>query len=315
MFKLMKYRTLYHKPTIIAIAIVALFVGAFSTVFVSAKYYVPQKIKLGVFDPEGLAQNTANINWQKDFAAWTDPAELLQNKVQAAVQNNRVPLLTLEPWPVSTDPAQRGDAFLTKVTAGAYDPQINTSCVALAGNGEVLVRWGHEMELANNRYPWSGTTPQTYVGAYKHFIDLCRKLAPTVRFVWSPAGDVGSEQYWPGSSYVDYIGISVYSSEAWELANGGVRRSFIEIAKPKLSRMAKFNRPIIVAEMGVTGTDSYKASWLSAIKVRDLRSPNLIGLVYFNSKDVEGAWGVGQTTPDWRLSPAGLLAFSALAVK
>jgi beta-mannanase len=154
-----------------------------------------------------------------------------------------------------------------------------------------------------------------YIEAYKHFVTACRKIAPAAQFVWSPAGEQGSENYWPGSAYVDYIGISVYEYDAWNVAQGLAPRSFTQIAKPKLSRMAKFNKAIIVAEMGVTGTESFKVNWLSAIRTRDLASPNLVGFVYFNSKDVDGAWGSTLPTPDWRLSPAGLQVFSALAVQ
>ncbi len=310
----MKYQILYHKYNVIAIVVTLLILGISTTIFVSAKRYSPQKIKLGIYDPARVADSQINIGWQSDFAAWSDPADLLQNKVHAATQNNRISLLSLEPWPTASDPAQMGNAFLQKVSAGAYDPQIATSCGALVGES-VLMRWGHEMELTTGRYPWSGATPQTYIEAYRHFVSVCRKWAPTIQFVWSPAGEQGSEQYWPGGTYVDYIGISAYGFDAWDIAQGLSPRSFIQIAKTKLARMAKFNKAIIVAEMGVTGADSYKINWLSTIKVKDLASPNLIGFVYFNSKDVDGAWGPTLPTPDWRLSPAGLQAFAGLAAQ
>lgn len=299
----------YKFITILAILLVFLVLPIF------AKNFMPQKIQIGAYDPEGRLKSQRDLTWQSEYVAWTDPVEKITASIRSAHENARLPIITLEPWARSTDLVQKGDPFLIKVIGGEYDAEINTVCGAMANSGEILIRWGHEVEVVNGRYPWSGTSHAVYIDAYKHFVELCKKSSANLKFVWSPAGDPGAEQYWPGADYVDYVGISVYSYDVWELAQGHAQRSFADIAGPKLKRVAGYNKPIIVIEMGVTGSEDYKTNWLTNIKVKDLQSPNLVGMVYFNSRDVDGAWGSKDPTPDWRLKDASAQALSGLIVK
>jgi endoglucanase len=120
--------------------------------------------------------------------------------------------------------------------------------------------------------------------------------------MWSPSGEEGSQKYWPKSEYVDLIGISVYSYNLWDIGHLGKARTFMEVFLPKYWRLSKFDKPILIAEMGVTGSDEYKHSWLRSMSWQINIFPKIIGYVYFNDFDVESAWGTEFPTPDWRIS-------------
>ena len=69
--------------------------------------------------------------------------------------------------------------LLQDIVAGRYDTNIQWACTDIATNpGQVIVRWGHEMENLTGRYPWATSNSGAYVAAYKYVVDKCRAIAP-----------------------------------------------------------------------------------------------------------------------------------------
>jgi len=159
------------------------------------------------------------------------------------------------------------------------------------------------MEMSNSRYPWAGASPALFKEAYQKFVNLCKSKinSDNVKFVWSPAGEQGLENYWPGAEYVDLIGLSVYSYDQYEYKYFNRRRTFQEVFLPIYQRVEKFGKPILIAEMGVTGTDDYKIKWVENV-INELNLyPRTVGFVYLNTLDPQAIWEVGLGNPDWRL--------------
>ena len=132
--------------------------------------------------------------------------------------------------------------------------------------------------------------------------------AHNITYVWSPAGDKGSNQYWPGERFVDWVGMSIFEFPAFDQAYyHQPTRSFHDQMTEKYGRLCIYRKPILITEWGVTGSTEYQLSWLSDA-LRDLRNYPLVRvLIYFNAKDTPGAWGKDYTTPDWRISGYGLM--------
>src|SRR5581483_6673383 len=84
-----------------------------------------------------------------------------------------------------------------------------------------------------------------------------------VRWVWSPAGNSGAEAYYPGSDVVDFVGITILSDAGWERAGGYPQRPFQELLAAKYRLAETFDKPIIVAELGVSGTTEAQQAWLA----------------------------------------------------
>jgi endoglucanase len=261
-------------------------------------------INLGAYDPDGLLQHEPAVKIEHVFVSWANyrSGELLQ-QLHAIRNKGRRPLVSIEPWadgaitPLSS-------SLLSDVITGKYDRTIRAlaSDIAEFRDG-VYVRWGHEMENVTGRYPWAVRSAELYKNAYRHFVTACRLYAPNIHYIWSPVGDSGCERYWPGPAFVDFVGLSVFEFPQFDLRYYHKIRSFSDQMNEKYRRIAAFQKPVIIAEFGVTGDHDFQQAWLCAA-LQDMRNyPLLKAVAYFQAKDTPGAWGPHYTTPDWRIGP------------
>jgi beta-mannanase len=174
----------------------------------------------------------------------------------------------------------------------------------------VLVRWGHEMELAN-LYPWGAQDPAKYQQAFRRVVAIFREEGATnVRFVWSPAGNSNALDYYPGDDVVDYVGVTVLEDAGWDAGFGLPQQSFEDIFGERYQLLAPLGKPMIVSEIAVSGTPEYQTSWLTAAAQALSNYPDLVAVVYFD--DVNPQLNGLLSEPDWRISGDALNAFMAL---
>ena len=138
------------------------------------------------------------------------------------------------------------------------------------------------------RYPWGpqNNSKEEYIAAWRHVVDRFRAAhATNVIWVWSP--HVAYEYwdlYYPGAEYTDWIGTGAlnfgpiaYWSRWWR---------FDEIFGQKYAQMAKFRKPIIIAELGSLGVGGDRAGWYStALDEIATHEPSVLAVVLFNKKD------------------------------
>jgi Beta-mannanase len=260
-------------------------------------------VKLGIYNGSGGCSDCDAFGVEMFFADWAGyDHEHLKAEMSRAVAANRWPMITVEPWPHQRTVAQ-SDSLFSDIVTGKYDHEIASLCEDLnAINSPLFIRWGHEMENVNGRYPWSQSDVVGYVKAYRYFVDHCRALlSHQCFFVWSPVGRKELFRYWPGPDYVDQIGVSVYGFPEYDIRNFGKVRSFADIFSETYQRVSLFDKPIIIAELGVTGDDRHQRYWM----YRAFRSfdqyPRLQVAVYYNSKDSPLAWGKDYPVPDWTI--------------
>ena len=221
------------------------------------------------------------LSW---FQSW-DNAWLHE---QAAAAGDRPLLLAWEP---RHDDGSR--VLLSEIVEGAWDWYLRRFLTGAASyGGPLTVRLAHEMN--GTWCPWSGNPPR-YVQMWRHVVDLGRRIAPNVRWMWCVnAVDIGlrAEDYWPGLPWVDVLGIDGYNGY-------GAWTSFEELFRPmhdRLQRLAAL--PQWIAEVG-SAEDPRKPAWLTDLfRCRGL--PAVERVVFFHA-DKEH---------DWRLdsSPAALEA-------
>jgi endoglucanase len=263
-------------------------------------------VKLGVYDPHGAFADSKTFGIEHFFLDWASyDSEELKTSITAIVSRGRQPLLTVEPWPHKRNPEQSRTLF-SDIVAGRYDKTITRLCSDINSVGApVFIRWGHEMENITGRYPWARSDAVGYVRAYRYFVDLCRRLlVPKSYFVWSPVGNKALSRYWPAPDYVDCIGVSVYAFAEYEIRNYGHTRSFDDIFSEKYQRVSLFDKPVIIAELGVTGDVRHQRSWMRQAFRSFRKYPKLQAAVYFSSQDSPLAWGSDYSVPDWRISPS-----------
>lgn len=263
--------------------------------------YYPGGPVYGVYDPAHDFRNDSYIGVESLFLPWHDgDPEWLREVDAYAFDRGRTVLVTLEPfsWTATTQPPP--ERLRTDILAGRYDATIDKFCGVIgAMRSPVWLRWGHEMEARSDRYPWAGWLPQNYIAAYRHVVARCRQSAPDIKYVWSPRGDVGLAAYFPGRDYVDIVGVSLFGLQSYQRRTSGSDQGFVESFQPVYDRLAPFGLPIIIAELGYSGSADFVMQW-SEEAMRPGRFPMLKAAVYFNAKETAD-WPLGLGRPDWRV--------------
>jgi endoglucanase len=239
------------------------------------------------------------------------------NAIQIATQHHRQLLLTLQPM---TNPLL-GNDLLDDVTFGKYDDVIRQICREISfGRHSVIIRWGHEMEVRQARYPWSGRSPDKYIAAYRHVVLLMKALirSPSVTYVWSPDGKPGSSEYWVGADVTNYIGFSVYSFYEYDVRKFGLPQSFQSLMNARNRIVAACNArsfpreiPVIVCEMGAAYSANhpeYQATWIDEAFAAMAHFPLLKIVVYFNS--VDSVEWFPHHVPDFRIKGSQVIPYS-----
>ncbi|MCA1606115.1 MAG: hypothetical protein LC775_11735 [Acidobacteria bacterium] len=164
--------------------------------------------------------------------------------------------------------------------------------------GRVWIRPFHEMN--GNWYPWSlakdlaavVASAKQWIAAWRHLVGLQRSVGgDRVGWMWCPnnidVGGVAAESYYPGSGYVDILGVDAYNGYGrWETP--------YELINPMYQRLVRLHTtaPVVVAEIGsreAKPTEPHsKAVWLQQL-FTETRFPRLTHVNFF-SVDKERDW-------------------------
>ena len=259
--------------------------------------------KWGIYDPEYKLINSDKLAFDHYFVSWQETPSRLDRKFKSTINNNRWPMITIEPYP---GPDLQKENLLTDIIDHQYDSQIINYCQWLETQKHpAFIRWGHEMENINGRYPWAVEDSQSYINAYRHFVSLCKQNYSQGFYIWSPVGHSELINYWPGVDYVDYIGISLFIFTDWEIDHYNRVRPFTELLDERYNLVKQYGKPVIISEMGINGEPEFQLQWLEELfsNVNSNRYPHLKTLVYFNAPDLPEAWGSDYPVPDWRIAP------------
>jgi endoglucanase len=261
--------------------------------------------KFGAYDPYGDFGAQNGVETEALFLPWEDvDLTTLSVADNYAMERNRKLLITIEPWSWNEGWRLSSDELRRKVLAGDYDANIKAiSDVVKTLKSPVIIRWGQEMEDKSGRFSWSDWPAQDYISAYKRVAEQFRKDTPTVQMMWSPKGIEGLEKYYPGDSYVDLVGLSVFGLQEYDVKAYGAPRTFTQALQPGYDRVMQFKKPIWVAELGYEGDANYMQPWIQSATAKDAKFPDLKEVVYFNDRDVH-AWPFGLGRPNWRVKPA-----------
>jgi hypothetical protein len=261
-----------------------------------------ERVSFGAYDPHWQLSNLP-LDVEHWYVRQDDPGALSRALVSA--RNRRTPLITIEPFP---SPGQV-EPVLDTIVAGSKDEDLRQLARVIAASKPqvVLVRWGHEMDISG-LYPWGANAPEIYRAAYRHVVEVFREEGATnVRWVWSPAGHQGAPDFYPGDDVVDYVGLTALGDEGWDALSGLPPQSFAELLRPRYDRMARFGKPIVIAELAVSGPPERQNAWLDdAVRSLD-QFPQLKSLVYFYDRNPQTSRV--STRPEWRVPPEYLRAF------
>lgn len=257
----------------------------------------------GVFDPMRNVVDSIDVTAEHLFVNIpTLKGGLFKRRFDSVLLRNRDIIVTLEPW--KDKKLHKDPNLVENILKGKYDSLIDQMySVISTTNKTIYLRWLHEMEIPITRYPWQSQDPIGYIKAYRYFVQYVRNKKPQhVYFVWGPAGDRGSMEFWPGSDVVDYTSIAIYGLPDKNITDHNKQESFNTIFKRKYRRIALTHKPLLITEFGVKGPSSFKAKWLTDAAAVIESNKEINGISYFNDADSPKAWGDIEA-PDWSVSP------------
>jgi hypothetical protein len=230
------------------------------------------------------------------YTAWGSKEEEQFPKLQvnAILELGSVPVITWEPWLSDFDEKDfpgipkvedRDKGCLTEISKGVYDSYIKKwAAHAKAVQKPIFLRVGHEMNDPY-RYPWGpqNNKPAEFVAAWKHIHDLFVQVGATnVIWIWSPHPAYGYfEAYYPGSDYVDYIGVGILNfgtavswSKWW---------TFDEIFGSHYAELDTFKKPIMITEFGSLAMGGNRSKWFAdALDSIPVKYPSVKSLVFYH---------------------------------
>jgi mannan endo-1,4-beta-mannosidase len=227
------------------------------------------------------------------YSGWLEPFKT--GFAEQVTARGAVPLVQIDPEGIS----------LAAIARGRYDSYLRSYAQAVRTLGHpVIISFGHEMN--GDWYSWGNgkTTPAHFVAAWRHIVDVFRGWgAFNVTWLWtinSLAGGPGQAAapaaWWPGASYVNWVGIDGYYYYPSE--------SFHTVFGTTLSVIRHFtNDPVLIPETGIAPTAG-KAAIIPRLFAGAL-SAGVLGVVYFDAKGFR----------DWSLGgdPTALAAFGKAA--
>lgn len=275
----------------------------------SALIRSPQKILLGAFDNENKESFESSIDLEDTlgttfplihiYTAWGNkPDEQFPElQVKTILEMGSIPVITWEPWLTDFDaekipglkPRDKRDVGgMSDVAKGKYDAYLHTWAKAAAKIDQpIFVRLGHEMNDPY-RYPWGpqNNSAKDFVAAWQHVHRLFKEDgAKKVIWVWSPHPAYGFfDAFYPGSRYVDYIGIGVLNYGT--VANWSKWWSFNDIFGKHYNEFAVFNKPMMLTEFGSLAVGGKREQWFAdALHQLPQKYPLIKSVLFFHFSD------------------------------
>ena len=234
-----------------------------------------------------------SITPAKQFASWVGAKPNLIGQYvawntsfdAAAAQNawsyGAMDFVVWEPW----------DTTLSDIAAGDSDAYITAFATAVRQlNVPIALSFGHEFN--GNWYPWgsSDATAAQFVAAWKHVHDLFAQAGATnVIWIWDPnvivaLPNVALAQYYPGDSYVDWVGVTGYWYQAGPF-------TYDSLYLPTLEEIRDFTeKPFLIAETSVQAGSNQEQS-LEDLFAAVKQHSDIVGFVWYDY-DKGGDWRI-----------------------
>jgi Glycosyl hydrolase family 26 len=221
------------------------------------------------------------------YSGWMEPFQV--RFAEAATEHQAMPLVQIDPTGIS----------LAAIASGQYDSYLRSfaSTVKDFGGG-VIVSFAPEMNGYWYSWGYRHTSPAVYIAAWRHVVTVFRATnADNVTWLWTvnvmhPRGNIPSPgRWWPGSSYVNWIGIDgYYYKRSW---------TFASLFGPTIKAVRELTlNPILISETAVAPAAGKPAKIANLFA--GVHKYGLLGLVWFDAAKHK----------DWRVSgPAAAAAF------
>jgi mannan endo-1,4-beta-mannosidase len=243
---------------------------------------------LGVYEPDapqsyaGVDQFAQAIGRQPNlvsyYSDWGVPFQT--GFATSAEDHGAVTLVQMDPKNVS----------LGSIVTGRYDTYLRSYAAAVRKFGRpVVLSFGHEMNGYWYSWGYHHTPAKVFVAAWRHIVTVFREVgASNVIWLWTvnvvdTAPSIPNPgPWWPGRSYVNWVGIDGYYYES--------SQNFSQVFGPTIVAVRALTNddPILIAETGAAPSTGQPA------KINDLfdgiRTYGLYGFVWFDENTQGKVW-------------------------
>jgi mannan endo-1,4-beta-mannosidase len=261
---------------------------------------LPQSPYLGVFEPdENISYQSVNnfgtaVGRQPNLVLYYEniPEKFPADLAAEIYAHGAIPLAQINP----------DHATMADVASGRYDAYLRSYARAVrAFRHTIVISFAAEMNGNWDPWGWHHTSAATWIRAWRHVVDVFRaQHANNVTWLWTlniSSPTTGPfQQWWPGSSYVDWVGIDGYYLVP--------SQTFSTAFQPMITEIKMLtSKPILLSETAVSPV-------AGASKFLDLFAGiarnHLLGFVYFDVTQRGSPY-----RQDWRIEnhPAALAAF------
>ena len=256
---------------------------------------------VGVFEPGATASYAGITEFSRAtgaepgialyYSGWNDP---FQARFAASARaRHTIPFIQMLPYGVP----------LAAIAAGRSDGYLRSFAAAVRAFGApVVIGFGPEMN--GNWYGWGAgrSTPASFVAAWRHVVATFRAAgAANVTWLWTinavNAAHSPLRQWWPGGSYVTWVGIDGYYYNPAD--------TFRSVFGVTISQLRAFTaKPVLIAETAA-GPSAAQPAQIAGL-FRGVQRNHLVGLIWFDQAQHDGHFH-----QDWRLedNPAAMKAF------
>ena len=226
-----------------------------------------------------------------------------------SLASDHVPFVTLS-WSTGNNP----NTIIPDIVAGKYDQEISDFASSvkteLSPYGRILIRPFWEFNFTGSE--WNdvhyGGNSQEFIAAWRHFVNIFRSNnVGNVKWLWNPIRVGGSQAqnpvpYYPGSSYVDWIGIDAYPKNMWLTLQQLATTSGGSSGFDWYDTFKSYGKPLMFGEVGIMPANSYGSGaptratwWQDGLSELKNQLPAVRAIEYFDSS----------TAHDWRYDAPG----------
>ena len=220
--------------------------------------------------------------------------------LQLINRHGAVPIVFWSPWDKPYMQNRGPDKFsLKEILAGRWDAYIDMWADAAKNFGQpFFVSFCNEMN--GDWFPWSasyygGGEPGAEVcrQAWRYVVDRTRARGAS-NIMWvlhlnnyaafnMPGGEMA--RFYPGSEYVDWLGLSVYGKQFREDGNWAFFKELIDWPYTEIAAIDP-HKPIMLAEFGVGDfpKSGSKAQWISDALSMPVRYPRIKAAIYWHER-------------------------------
>ena len=231
-----------------------------------------------------------NVDIVSYYLAWnkTEDSIFFSEILPHVYYRGSIPMITWEPWINSfMDEIPENMHVYELITEGYFDEYITSFAKHVKKLDKPLyLRFSHEFD--NPFYPWyngENNADETFKKAWIYVHDIFKKnKTDNVIWVWNPWKPENVEAFYPGETYVDWLGVNILNYSTLEDKKSWY--SFKQLYDPFNNIFKKLPKtPVMVSEFGSLKQGQSQNKWFTeAFNAIDNEFDEIKALVYFNSK-------------------------------